>query len=56
MSKEQNRRKYQNKQKRKKNKELSTDDKIKNFVEPIAKSKGAASAFKKALEKTINGK
>ncbi len=53
MSKEQNRRKYQNKQKRKKGKELKVDEKIKNFVEPIAKSKGAASAFKKALLKTI---
>ena len=56
MSKEQKRRKYQSKQKRKKSKELSTDDKIKNFVEPIAKSKGAASAFKKALQKTIKEK
>lgn len=56
MSKEQNRRKFQNKQKRKKNKELSTDDKIKNFVAPIIQSKGAASAFKKALQKTIKEK
>lgn len=53
MSKEQNRRKYQNKQKHKKGKELKVDDKIKNLVAPIVESKGAASAFKKALLKTI---
>ncbi len=53
MSKEQKRRKYQSKKKRKKSKELPSDEKIKNLVVPIIESKGAASALKRAILTTI---
>ena len=53
MSKEQNRKKYQHKQKTKKSKDVSTDQKIAHLVAPIIESKDAASALKRAIQKTV---
>jgi hypothetical protein len=52
MSKKQQLSKHKKKQSNKKQRPLSTDEKLKNFVEPLAKSPSAAKAFRMALEKT----
>ncbi len=53
MSKRQQLNKHKKKQSSKKQRELSTDEKVKNFVEPLAKSPSAAKALRIALEKTV---
>ena len=55
MSKEQKRKKYQHKQKQQKHKEISEEDRVKNFVATLAQSPNASSALKIALEKTTKG-
>jgi hypothetical protein len=55
MSKKQKLNKFKHKQRKNKQQDIPKDQRLKNFVEPLAKSPSAAKALREALEKTVKG-